>query len=289
MRGVDIFAFRGRSRRASHAGGRLETKSRGRDPASRSGAPSPAALLARLTRLSGVRIAAFGAAIGLMLSVSGAFGSQDTPFVQRTAAFVAIAAMLGLLGYVVSYWLDLLSLFEGRRGWRVAAVAAIFSVLTTGLSWAMGSLFGGAPKPLSSLPTTFLISTVISVTVTVLGHLLVRNPPPSAAEGAAPVKFLERLPLKLRGARLWAVEAQDHYLRLHTSLGQDLILMRLADAIAELEGIEGARVHRSWWVAREALADAERGDGRATLTLKDGVRIPVSRTYARDLRERGWF
>ena len=37
------------------------------------------------------------------------------------------------------------------------------------------------------------------------------------------------------------MEAEDHYLRLHTSKGQDLILMRLSDAIAELEGIEGAR------------------------------------------------
>jgi DNA-binding LytR/AlgR family response regulator len=107
--------------------------------------------------------------------------------------------------------------------------------------------------------------------------------------GAAPPKFLDRLPLKLRGAEIWAVEAEDHYLRLHTSKGQDLILMRLADAVTELEGIEGARVHRSWWVARDAITDARRGDGRATLTLKDGAEVPVSRTYAGLLRERGWI
>jgi DNA-binding LytR/AlgR family response regulator len=65
--------------------------------------------------------------------------------------------------------------------------------------------------------------------------------------------------------------------------------MRLSDAIAELEGIEGAQVHRSWWVAREAIAQAVRGDGRATLTLQDGAEVPVSRTYARLLRERGWI
>jgi DNA-binding LytR/AlgR family response regulator len=65
--------------------------------------------------------------------------------------------------------------------------------------------------------------------------------------------------------------------------------MRLADAIGELEGIEGAQVHRSWWIARDAITEAERGDGRATLTLKDGVTVPVSRTYARILRENGWI
>ena len=86
-----------------------------------------------------------------------------------------------------------------------------------------------------------------------------------------------------------AVEAEDHYLRLHTSRGQDLILMRLSDAIAELEGIEGAQTHRSWWVAKGAVEDARRGDGRAVLSLKGGVEAPVSRAYAKALREAGWF
>jgi DNA-binding LytR/AlgR family response regulator len=84
------------------------------------------------------------------------------------------------------------------------------------------------------------------------------------------------------------VEAEDHYLRLHTSKGQDLILMRLADAIAELDGVDGAQVHRSWWVAPNGIVDVVRHSGRATLTLRDGARVPVSRTYARGFRERGW-
>jgi DNA-binding LytR/AlgR family response regulator len=65
--------------------------------------------------------------------------------------------------------------------------------------------------------------------------------------------------------------------------------MRLSDAVVELEGLEGARVHRSWWVARDAVTDARRGDGKATLTLENGVEAPVSRAYARALREAGWF
>jgi len=106
---------------------------------------------------------------------------------------------------------------------------------------------------------------------------------------APPPRFLERLPVKLRGGEIYAVEAEDHYLRLHTSKGQDLILLRLSDAVAELEGIEGAQTHRSWWVAKAAVRDAKRGDGRATLTLKSGVEAPVSRAYAKALREAGWY
>lgn len=65
--------------------------------------------------------------------------------------------------------------------------------------------------------------------------------------------------------------------------------MRLSDAIGELEGIEGAQTHRSWWVAKDAVTKTSRGEGRGTLTLKDGTEAPVSRTYAKALRDEGWF
>jgi len=65
--------------------------------------------------------------------------------------------------------------------------------------------------------------------------------------------------------------------------------MRLADALTELEGMEGAQVHRSWWVAKAAVVDAERGNGRAALTIRSGAVAPVSRTYARALRAAGWY
>jgi DNA-binding LytR/AlgR family response regulator len=106
---------------------------------------------------------------------------------------------------------------------------------------------------------------------------------------APPARLLERLPARLRGAEIHAVEAEDHYLRLHTSKGSDLILMRLSDAISELEGLEGAQTHRSWWVARQAVQGARRLDGRAVLELPGGVKAPVSRRYARVLKAEGWF
>ncbi|WP_417487125.1 LytTR family DNA-binding domain-containing protein, partial [Maricaulis sp.] len=47
--------------------------------------------------------------------------------------------------------------------------------------------------------------------------------------------------------------------------------------------------HRSWWVAREAVQSAERGDGRAKLVLAGALTAPVSRTYAPKLRDAGWY
>jgi DNA-binding LytR/AlgR family response regulator len=110
---------------------------------------------------------------------------------------------------------------------------------------------------------------------------------PSADPGRP--RLIDRLPRRLRGAELHAIEAEDHYLRLHTEKGSALVLMRLGDAMAELGGIEGARTHRSWWVARDSVLEAVRGKGRAVLHLKNGLRAPVSRTYAPALRAARWF
>jgi len=33
---------------------------------------------------------------------------------------------------------------------------------------------------------------------------------------------------------IYAVSAEDHYLRVHTSLGETMVLMRLADAVRQL-------------------------------------------------------
>jgi len=59
--------------------------------------------------------------------------------------------------------------------------------------------------------------------------------------------------------------------------------------LAKVETLDGQRVHRSWWVARGAVLDVRRGQGRATLQLRCGVAAPVSRRYAKALRSLGWY
>ncbi len=115
--------------------------------------------------------------------------------------------------------------------------------------------------------------------------------PPSGAMSAQPVSpaFADRLPAKLRAADIHAVSAEDHYLRVHTSAGETMILMRLADAIRELGALEGMQTHRSWWVARQGLADTAKGDGKVTLKLKSGAEAPVSRTYQKAVKDAGWL
>lgn len=60
----------------------------------------------------------------------------------------------------------------------------------------------------------------------------------------------------------------------------------MADALAELCDSEGMRVHRSWWVAERAVEGEEKGE---KLVLVNGMKVPVSRSYRMQARDRGWL
>ncbi|WP_374573860.1 LytTR family DNA-binding domain-containing protein [Phenylobacterium sp.] len=258
-------------------------RSRGLRPASAAPRTDP------LTWRSLARMLAISAAVGAFLAYVGAFGTSGTPLPLRVAYMVVIA-WIGTLSGRLIYRLAVRLPWIGRRIWTATVASAVLMTpLMTAVVWGGAQVLPGRGPPVSYLPGYAFNSLIMCLVMMAAAVSIRSRREPAEPAPAAPPKFLERLPAKLSGADVWAVEAEDHYLRLHTSKGQDLILMRLADAVAELEGIEGEQVHRSWWVARAAVADAERGDGRAILTLVDGCKVPVSRTYAKVLREKGWF
>ncbi len=177
-----------------------------------------------------------------------------------------------------------------RPAARRIVTAVILAPVTAVVAWlVVGLVVYGAPQ-LRILPLYFIPALGFTVVMSALSYFIWRPRPAATATAILePPRFLQRLPLKLRGAELYALEAEDHYLRIRTDRGSDLILMRLSDAVAELEGADGARTHRSWWVARAAVTAAERTSSGAVLTLRDGARAQVSRQNLRGLREAGWF
>jgi hypothetical protein len=261
-----------------------------RPPAARA---SPAAVELGLGLLRSVAIAA---AAGLFLAYAGAFGTAAAPLPQRLGYWITTMVLATLVGAAIFLPPYLLGWLRPRPLVGSVIVALVMSAPLTVLVWFLGPQFfpdflATDPK---TLPGYFPAVFLVSLLMTAINHLVAdhddrRKARATHAAGAAPPRFLERLPVKLRGGELYAVQAEDHYLRLHTSKGSDLILMRLADAVAELDGLEGAQTHRSWWVAKAAVADARRSDGRGVLVLKNGVEAPVSRSYAGALRDAGWF
>ncbi|QYZ70114.1 LytTR family DNA-binding domain-containing protein [Neotabrizicola shimadae] len=111
------------------------------------------------------------------------------------------------------------------------------------------------------------------------------SPDPAAASEAPEPRLLRRLDPDLRG-RLISISVRDHYVDVVTTAGRASLLMRLSDAMAEAEGEEGARIHRSHWVARHAARGIRRSGNRVLLELADGNRLPVSRTQRSQID--GW-
>lgn len=85
-----------------------------------------------------------------------------------------------------------------------------------------------------------------------------------------------------------ALEAQDDYVAIRTAGREILDARTLATFEATLDPRRFVRVHRSWIVAldriRELLPDGE----RKVAVLRDGTRVPVSRSGRERLREAGF-
>lgn len=224
---------------------------------------------------------------GVLLAVMGPFGSQ---------------AALGPLGRLV-FWIAIAvagfaaAAAAGRllpgtaRGAptirRLLAVAAVSAIpMTFFVAWAMGVVRPGrtfsAPQLLGLFPYVMLVQLIVARILTPGEAAAV--PTPSEQPARYPPEFLAKLPAALR-EDIIALEAEDHYLRVHSLHGTALVLMRLADAAAMIDSRLGLRVHRSWWVAKDGVRGLERTAGRAIVRLRDGTAVPVSRSHWAAARE----
>ena len=228
---------------------------------------------------------------GTFLAILGPFGSYALGWLGAWLYWTGFIALGTAIGYGAGHLLP--RLFPDLpKAAAYCAVAALVSVPVTGAVLAMNTAVFSQTVDLERVMTVYALVLVISAFATAVVYVVERLSTPETAETASTrpaAALIDKLPARLKTAQIQALAAEDHYLRVHTDRGEALILMRLSDAAAACEGLDGARTHRSWWVARAAVRDAVKADGRATLTLEDGVRAPVSRTYYPRLREAGWF
>ena len=78
-------------------------------------------------------------------------------------------------------------------------------------------------------------------------------------------------------------------MRAHTRQGSGLLLMSMGQAMAALPTLEGARVHRSWWVARNAVEGVVWEGRNLRLRLIGGLEAPVARAQVATLRSAAWL
>lgn len=233
-------------------------------------------------------------AIGLLMAFLGPFGSDRVPVTQRYLYWLVCIVGGGLIGVLG----DAVLRRHVPAAWkRVIAVSATMTPVVALFVLAADQLILGGRPDWQGFRRLLWQVWPILLAVMVVRALAWR---PSSARVrtrtviAPPLPeneavFRRRLSAKRRQAGLIAVEAHDHYLRVHTDAGAELITLRFSDALGELDRAHGWRVHRSWWVAADAVEAVRWRRGVGEIRLVGGLTAPVSRTYRPVLRTAGWL
>jgi hypothetical protein len=234
--------------------------------------------------------AALWTAVGVVMAVLGPFGSAERSLPDRLVYWLACMVGGGLIGVAID------TPVHRRFGhfWaRLMIVSAAMTPPVTLLVGLMNHWTSGMPLTAANLATPWFQVFVVSFAAMCLRQLAWTRPAPGPAP-AEPAPdptgaFRLRLSARRRDAGLIAVEAEDHYLRVHNDEGDELITARFGDALAELAAAPGFRTHRSWWVAADAIENVRWLRGRGEARLKCGLVVPISRSQAAPLKAAGWF
>lgn len=221
----------------------------------------------------------------LLAGTLGPFGTFEAlaaaPRFAYWGALAALALGLEALRKTLGAW-------QWRAPLRLASHLPYALVMAALIQLINALVFGDVPAAGAFL---FLVAVVLVVALFVEGilYLTSRSGPAPAPAPAVPDPadwLLRKLPHGKR-APLVRLEAQDHYTLVVTEAGQDLLLLRFGDAVAQLGQGAGLQVHRSHWAAAGQAMAHHRRSGRDFLEMRDGTEIPVSRSFRPAAREAG--
>ena len=230
------------------------------------------------------------ALVGVVMAQLGPYRTIDAPPLLRTAYWLLAVFGSGIAAVLVERFLA-----DRVRGFwsRVVVTSLVITPPVTAYIYALNAWMLDLPRRWWLLPQLAWQVLVVMLLLMTLRGLLRRRvietrmivmPPLPEAER----EFRLRLSAKRRTSRLLAVEAEDHYVRVHTDMGSELVTMRFADALDELARAHGYRVHRSWWVAHDAIEGMRWTRASGEVRLTGGLSAPVSRSYAGALKAAGW-
>ncbi|MEM1236101.1 MAG: LytTR family DNA-binding domain-containing protein [Pseudomonadota bacterium] len=232
-------------------------------------------------------------AIWFVSSLAGGFAG---PF--GTFGAMALGERLAFWAAIIGCGLFVASLLMSARDiyfshWersRVELVSAvIFTIVFAPILHLILAQYA-APLP-SSFTFTETISAVLSISIVIVAvRIVLFATVASEIQESPPIeapRLMKRLPSNDCGPVL-RISGKDHFVEVTTAKGRYDIRMRLADAVAEMDGVEGFLTHRSHWIAVDAIQSVERVKGRHYVVSADMARIPVSRTHLPKLEEAGF-
>lgn len=220
---------------------------------------------------------------GSVLTILAPFGTHQIDLVWRALYWVSLCLAGGLGAMAVHHLMLRFKL--SIAGWQHSVAQSFGSTVAVAPFVIAG--FNNI-SPIGTALTLFYIW-VIAIVITVVAEMAGRTAAKDALDSDIRPALMDRLPMHLRDAALYAAMSEDHYVRLHTSGGDHLILMRLGDVEGLAQPLTGLSPHRSWWVAQQGVAEVRRSRGKMLIALKDGTDVPVSRTGAARVKAAGWL
>lgn len=222
-------------------------------------------------------------AAGGLLGRLGPFGTfSELMSGERYAYWIGLTLLMWLQGVAM------FALIAGLRWPHVTKVitAGVLAAVPTAFEVAWAEMLLRVERDLGPVDLLAIFGDValLSVPLLLLTHALRMPTSPLATEAGPSVAPLEALLDLGKTGPLLAVGSEDHYLRLYSDKSDQLVAMRFADALATLAGENGMQVHRSWWVAADAVDAIRRAGDGLELTLRNGLKVPVSRSYAQQVR-----
>ena len=227
--------------------------------------------------------------VGTIMGLAGPFGTFDaTPLLPRLLYWCAICLVSYATGFAGTTLLYEVLKHRLRPSWLALGLAGLVPGIPIALLVQLINAISIAPAApdLIGLSTLLLYCPLLSLAVTVASALLHRPPATQSLDEPAAPALLERLPRPIRG-RLLHLAVADHYVDVTTDQGHALVLIRLSDAMRETAPILGLQVHRSHWVALDAVRRSTRQAGKPMLELQNGTLVPVSRSFLPAARAAG--
>lgn len=222
----------------------------------------------------------------IVMALVGPFGSYDPePLWRRLLVWACLVALAVVMTLAVT--IVIRRQWELPGFWRQGVVTSALVALILAVPLrAVADILGDESRFLPASLTEIALF-VFCLTLGFFAFRHARALTDDEQPGAGP-RLLERLPEALRGG-VMRVSGRDHYVEIATEKGTASVLLRFSDALAELDGADGLQVHRSHWVAGDAVTGTAREGGRIFLRLANGPPVPVSRTYLAAVEARGWL
>jgi len=135
---------------------------------------------------------------------------------------------------------------------------------------------------LTELVETMVYSAIFWSICLLVRSLLAHSAGKQLRESLPQAGLLGMLPDELRRDIRW-MKAEGNYVDVYGKDDHRLVNYVFSRAAEELRSL-GIQVHRSYWVARDNLIRVETGKGRFYAVLKGGNRVPISRSFVREVR-----